>query len=291
MGYRTDEQMKVRSRRFLAAMTVLAALFSAIGVFDRAGERYTDDGLTRALASFAVARGLNGVISAVQGTEVSFQPAGVGVTFAPGEILDPLNDMVERFSWVMLASSVSLGIQRLLLLLGSWPWFVGTASLLGVIAAGLLVARGVAAAWTPWFVKAVWVLLFLRFAVPLVAIVNEGVYAGFLEARYQEASQGLEATTEQLREMERGAGTGDPDAGDEGLLDRAQRMFDEAAATMDVTARIERYKVLAGDASRDAVELIVIFVFQTLFSPLVFLLVLVGFAKALWRMPMERWLL
>lgn len=143
---------------------------------------------------------------------------------------------------------------------------------------------------THWFVKAVWLLLFLRFAVPSMAVVNEGLYASFLEPRYEEATQGLEAATVRLEEMERRGGDREPGAEDEGLLDRAQRMLDEAAASMDVTARMERYSALAGDASRDAVELIVIFVFQTLFAPLVFLFLFVGFAKALWRVPLDRWL-
>jgi len=195
--------------------------------------------------------------------------------------------MVERFSWVMLASSVSLGIQRLLILLSAWPWFVGVATLLGLAAAAVLLGRGPSGAWTPWFVKAVWLLLFLRFAVPLVAIVNEGVFAEFLESRYEEANRGLEATTAQLRELERGTSVG-TGADDEGLIERAQRLLDDAAASMDVGARIERYTVLAGDATRDAVELIVIFVFQTMFAPIVFLFVLVGVAKMLWRVPLER---
>ena len=45
-------------------------------------------------------------------------PAGVGVTLSIGELLDPFNDMVERFSWVMLLTSVSLGIQKILLIFG-----------------------------------------------------------------------------------------------------------------------------------------------------------------------------
>ncbi|HEC72775.1 MAG TPA: hypothetical protein ENI26_00190, partial [Methylophaga aminisulfidivorans] len=70
------------------------------------------------LSVFALARGLNGVISVAQGTELSVEPMGVGVTLTPGQILDPLNDMVEQFSTVLLIASASLGIQKIVLFLG-----------------------------------------------------------------------------------------------------------------------------------------------------------------------------
>lgn len=268
-------------RNLLVALTVLAALLSMTGALDDVGDRYTHGSLTRALAGFAVARGLNGVISAAQGTEVSIHPAGIGVTFSPGEILDPLNDLVERFSWVMLASSVSLGIQRLLLELGAWSGFAWSVALLALLCAWMLARGSPLAFWQAWLVRVVWVLVVLRFAVPLMAIVNEGVYEAFLAPQYEEATQRLESATESLRELERRESP--PEDGEESLLSRAKRMFDQAASSIDMEARLERYTALASEASYDAVNLIVIFVFQTLLSPLAFLAVLVGVVKGVWR--------
>ena len=61
--------------------------------------------------------------SVIQDTEIAFSPAGVGVTLAVGEILDPINDLIERFSFVMLVSTASLGIQKILLEVGIWFGF------------------------------------------------------------------------------------------------------------------------------------------------------------------------
>ena len=74
----------------------------------------------RAFITFALARTLNGVISAVQGTKLALQPAGVGVTLTPGEVLDPVNDLIERFSWIMMAATLSLGVQQVLLEVAQW---------------------------------------------------------------------------------------------------------------------------------------------------------------------------
>lgn len=53
-----------------------------------------------------------------QGTEVAVEPAGVGVTSAPAQALDPINELIEQFSLLMLGASVSIGLQRALVGVG-----------------------------------------------------------------------------------------------------------------------------------------------------------------------------
>ncbi len=84
------------------------------GALDEAASLRTHAALQRALVTFALTRTLNGVISVAQGTELAFEPAGVGVVISAGEILDPLNDLVEQFSWLTLLAATSLGIQIML---------------------------------------------------------------------------------------------------------------------------------------------------------------------------------
>ncbi|MCB1944024.1 MAG: hypothetical protein KDI53_18575, partial [Candidatus Accumulibacter sp.] len=79
--------------------------------------------MKRALVSFATARALNAVISVAQGTEVSMQPAGMGVVLTPGQLLDPVNDLVEQFSHLMLAASVAFGVQKVLISIGAY-WVI-----------------------------------------------------------------------------------------------------------------------------------------------------------------------
>jgi len=99
----------------LSILLLLAVILSSVTSVDRLAEADHKELFQRALITFALARTLNGVISAVQGTELALQPAGVGVTLTPGQILDPVNDLVERFSWIMLGATLSLGIQQVFL--------------------------------------------------------------------------------------------------------------------------------------------------------------------------------
>ena len=70
-----------------------------------------DQSLQNAAIVFDLARGLNGIISVLQSTEISVLFA----TMTIGKILDPLNDLVERFSELMTVALASLALQNFLL--------------------------------------------------------------------------------------------------------------------------------------------------------------------------------
>ena len=97
---------------FTTVLIFVALALSFTFALDENAMKLQNEAFDRALVSFGLAKGLNAVISLIQGTQLSFAPVGVGVSFSVGEALDPFNDIVERFSWIMLAATVSLGIQK-----------------------------------------------------------------------------------------------------------------------------------------------------------------------------------
>ena len=104
------------SNRLLRTFLILIVAGAAIsGTVDTASQEYAEQSLNRALVTFGAARALNGVISVAQGTEVALEPGGIGIIMTPGQILDPINDLIERFSSVMLVAASSLGLQIVLL--------------------------------------------------------------------------------------------------------------------------------------------------------------------------------
>ena len=67
---------------------VIAILFCAWAKpLDTFAIKQVDEGFKRAAISFGTARLIGAVISVAQGTDVSVQPLGIGLKFAPGEIL------------------------------------------------------------------------------------------------------------------------------------------------------------------------------------------------------------
>lgn len=261
----------------LAALLIMLALTGAV---DRLGSHNTEQALVRALATYALARALNGVISVAQGTEVAIEPAGVGLTLTPGEILDPINDLVERFSWVMLVSSASLGVLDVLLSISAWLW-LSLAMALVLLALIFVQWRSSMTSLTVITVvkKLAIMLIILRFAAPLVAIANDLIYQEFLAPRYESAIAGLEMTTERISDVNKDI-TGPEQAADvdSSILDKAMQLYESTAdtisANMDMEARMQRYQQAASEASRHTIDLIVIFAIQTILLPIVFILLI-----------------
>jgi hypothetical protein len=246
---------------------VLIALLVSIAValtgwLDEPARALNDAALQRALITFAVARTLNGVISMAQGTEVAVQPAGVGVNFTPGQLLDPVNDLVESFSSVMLYASVALGTQKLLLGIGSGLWL----SLL--LLATTLTWVYLRQRCSPYARTAGRVLLsiwLLRFAVPLITVSTESAFNLFLQPEYQRSSAELQSATERLSTL---SAQNQPESNpDESLLDRAGRWINNAQASLDISARMEQLKMAATAAIGNVIDLIVVFMLQTVAIP------------------------
>jgi hypothetical protein len=258
-------------------ITLVAALFIILsfwGWVDKVGENYTEQGLKRALITYGVARGLNGVISVAQGTEVAIEPFGVGLTLAPGQILDPVNDLIERFSWVVLASGASLGIQRVMIQITSWLWFSLFVSAL-IIAAVFMMWRNNLSEEVEakeWFKNSLYrlaiIFLIIRFAIPVIAIVNEGLYIVFLSPQYEEAKQNLQQTSDKLEQINTEQ---QQQARDASFVEKMQQQYQSAVSAMDVDKRLEQLKVTIAEVSESALNMIVVFVMQTLIFPLLFL--------------------
>lgn len=265
------------------ALLVTATLLIISQALDQQAQRYTGEALKRSLVTFGVARALNGVISVAQGTEIALQPAGVGLTFTPGQILDPINDLVERFSWVVLLSSASLGIQRTLLVISAWPWF----SVLTLLCVG----AALLAVWHPRFswsgarvvlLKLALVAVLLRLSVPLLAVISEGIYQEFLSSQYDQATAQLQQTADNIGQINR-ENLPPPSQlqQTESFWDAAKRLYGSATEAVDIEAKLEQYKEAAAATSEHLLNLIIVFIFQTILLPLLFLVCLYGLVRYL----------
>jgi len=276
-----DSRLPIR-KLVISVAALVCAIVAISGLIDEKGVMYTDDAFKRALITFGIARGLNGVISVAQGTEIAVHPAGFGVNFTPGQILDPVNDLVEQFSWIMLASSASLGIQKVLLSISSTA--VVTLLLTGLLSVYLI------SVWRPdWFARELKrflvffsvAVLFIRFSVPLAALGSEGLYWYFLHDQYVESSAELEKTQASISQIS-SEQIASYETEKEDLIDRAKRFFESASQSFSINDRLEKYKDVAADATKHAINLIVVFVIQTIMFPLLFLWIIFRSARIIW---------
>lgn len=251
-------------------ITVLAIVLAASGVVDDAAEEYAEDAFRRALVTFAVARTLNGVISLAQGTELALEPGGVGVNLGVGEVLDPINDLVEQFSGVMLVATSSLGLQNVLLKMTRWWGFTAALCVAGAAAILLLWWPGMAERrYVVAGTRVLVLMLTLRFIVPSLIIATNTIATHFLEPEQRTATAALEATSATIEDLNAGAAPALP-PGDESFMDRLGTTLRDTWRSMDVEARLERLRSATANASEHIVNLIVLFVLQTIILPIVF---------------------
>lgn len=260
-------------RRYALALFMLAAVACAwLAPLDAPASRQVDAGLKRALISFASARALNAVISVAQGTELSVQPLGVGVTLTPGQLLDPVNDLVEKFSTLMLAASVAFGVQKALIAMGGY-WAVSLALTAVALAWGVWQLRRQPV--PAWLSRALVVLLMLRFAIPVVTLGTDLLWQKFLAPDYQASQQVIDSSSTQAAKL-----APPPVTQSQGMLDRMKGWLADNA---DVRARFEELKQAAEQAIEHIVRLIVIFLLQTLVIPLLLLWALYALARGVFE--------
>lgn len=279
-----DQAINGWQMRWFATIAIGLTLFlSSYQSVDHLGERYIDESFKRALIGFAVARGLNGVISVAQGTEFSLTPAGMGVNFAPGEILDPVNDLVERFSWIMLLSSSALGVQKVLLSMSGWK---GLSLVFMVVGFSLIFLHWVRQQGIQWLriqlTRVFVLLLILRFMMPMIALCNEWVYQTFLQKQYQSASENLELARIRIGDINEEALPEQPTESP-GLIDRAKEVYRSALRQIDFDKRLVEYKAAAETISENTIQLIVVFIMQTVVFPLLFLWIVFTLLKRIVR--------
>lgn len=272
---------------------------SIAGPLDRLSDDYTDQALSNAAVTFAVARVMNGVISVIQGTRVSATPAGVGVNLAVGEILDPLNDLLEQFSWIMLAATISLGIQKILLAIGP---SVGFNLVLGLSVFYLAVSLWSKHRWLLPQVglKLVLLVVVLRFGIAAVVMANQLVFYAFMQDDYQTSAHILEQTSADIERLNpsmssdavsvSGKASSEnagiyPDhpstldsakrkannAEEETWFSAIKRFYSDTVDVMNPADRIEEIKQSSAAMIAHIFKLSAIFVLQTIFIPLVFL--------------------
>lgn len=262
--------MQTARRVILALSLVTMVLCSRFGPMDKSATQQVDAGLKRALVSYATARALNAVISVVQGTEISIQPVGLGVILTPGQLLEPVNDLIEDFSNLMLAASVAFGVQKVLISIGAY-WIISL--LLTIVAIGWLWLYLRKQQPPAWLSKILVILLMLRFAVPVVTIGSDLVFQEFMATDYETNQNAINIASSQTSQLNPPVQIASEIPG---LIEQIKNWGKQ---NLDVKTRVENIKQSAELATEHIIKLIVIFLLQTLVIPLLLLWVLYAVAR------------
>jgi len=263
------------NRVLIVLSSIILIFLASFTDFDKRGELLINESMQEAAVVFGVVKGLNAVISLAQGTEVGF----VGLTISIGEILDPINDLVERFSLVMLASIVSLGIQKILMNVVVSNGF-NVLLLLSIILVNiwLFVRFKNDAKVRGLFYKTTVVLIFLRFSISLLSYASYSIYVHYIQQDYNieksreeivKSSEEIDNITKERIDNEKSE--------QNTLLEYPLKLFKsikEKVSSEYYEKEINKYKEASEKAGEQIVSLMIAFIFKTIFFPLLFLFIL-----------------
>ncbi|WP_136799611.1 hypothetical protein [Desulfosediminicola ganghwensis] len=273
----------------------------AFTTVDSVATDYVDQALLRAAASFAMARTFNGVISVFQESTLQLEPGGVGVSLALGAALDPINDLIERFSWVMLVSLTSLGSQKFLIEITP---FVSVQIILALALIVLLLGLWLPLKYRPQLTRSGVVLVVtavvLRFAVPAMAYINEQVYVTFLQEKHDLSVEVLGRTVADLESQQLDNLLGPTEGGqqeetegespqdEKGIWSKTKELVNQTMSQgqrmLEAKNKIELLKKMSLELIDQIVDLIVVFVLNTILLPLIFLWAIMRFGTLLLRL-------
>lgn len=196
---------QLNTLKHTAVITLLSALFFTasfvkIPLADKLADSYFSESIQAATIAYATTRGINAVVSVVKGSHLEMAPAGVGISIAAGQILDPIDDMTEQLSSVLIAAIASLGIQKI-------GFEISEAISFKAIAIILLLSLPLiwlnSPAMTPLLQLAIkfCLILLLRFMLPASAVISNTLYSRWLQPSMDDSMQKLSVISESYSDM------------------------------------------------------------------------------------------
>ncbi|MEY4111443.1 MAG: hypothetical protein RLZZ46_1799 [Bacteroidota bacterium] len=185
----------INIRNHIKNTALIVSTFSLISLnwysgMNNLADAYVDNGMERSMVVFAIAKILNATVSVLQTTNFSIQPLGVGFGISFGEILDPLNDIIEIFSDFMLFSSLAFGIQKILIMLSGHSAIKIAISLVLLV---ILLCSLSEKSLPKWILKLSIIFLLIRFGLPVTAIGSNTLFNSFLHNQYESSKTSIES--------------------------------------------------------------------------------------------------
>lgn len=262
-------QLSRYHRAMLCIVVLLMMVLASMRSLDERTHLMIDQALVTTASSYAIARTLDAAISTLKSSEVS---AGV-VSIDVGQVLNPISDLIDKFSDIMVVAFTSLTLQKVwLVMLSSLP-----ANALFVTVGALLIVS----VWLPqrwreqrWLWKVFAFLAISRFIILFSVLSTLLVDHWFIDQQIQHRQVSVARVSDASPTS---ALTSDPDVkkNDDSFLGMIERIKAQWSALVDnVQQRKEQllqFAQKAEDSVLDMLTLMALYILKTVILPLVFL--------------------
>ena len=191
-------------RATIGVLIAVLLFFSAgvrLPILDSKTDAYFSEAITSAGVAYATCRVINASVSVVKGSSLNLEPAGIGVTLAVGQALDPIDDMTERVSDVLVTAITSLGVQKLAFEIG--------VSIAPQLLAVFLLIFSILIMFEPeriaplrkTLMRLMFFVLIARFALPISAMANNYLQDHFFSEKISGANHELALGASELDKL------------------------------------------------------------------------------------------
>jgi hypothetical protein len=207
-SFQQEYSMKPLIRKALLSFSgilLATVLFFSPGlrlpVLDDATDAYFRAAITKAGLSYATCRIINASVSVVKESSLHLQPAGVGVSLAAGQALDPIDDLTERVSDILVTAITSLGVQKLAYEIGVSLVPPLLAVFIFILSVLVWLENRKIRLLQSALVRLALLFLIARFCLPLSALANEFINDNFFHERIVDVRGKLSANSNQFDKL------------------------------------------------------------------------------------------
>lgn len=195
--------------RAVTGLVLALALFFMPGreipAIDQQADDYFESAISQAGVAYATCRVINASVSVIGDSDVQLEPAGIGISLAAGKVLDPIDDMTERLSNVLVTAIVSLGIQKLAYEIGVSiaPDILGVVLLIYTVL--VLVPGQYGRRFQFLLLRIGAIVIIARFLLPITSIANDYLLSNYFSGEIEQATADLavySGTLDTLKEIE-----------------------------------------------------------------------------------------
>ncbi len=190
----TDKDKILKSS--IGILIAISLFFSSglrFPVLDTTSDSYFQEAIRIAGVAYATCRVINASVSIIKESTLQLEPAGVGMSLAVGQVLDPIDDMTERLSDVLVTAITSLGVQKLAYLISvslAPPVFSIFLFILSVL---VCFNNDRLKSFQKTIMRFALLIIIARFCLPMSSLANEFLYKHFFANQISDARKELES--------------------------------------------------------------------------------------------------
>ena len=240
---------------------------------------YTDEAIKQAAISYATARGINALVSVLQTSTIEGDAIFISGSVSIGELLDPINDLIERFSTVMTVVLGSLAVQKILFLMTGHDVFLHVLAVSGLLVIGSLWI-GLKPIFN-WAVRFFAVTLFLRFSFVVVLALNGVVDRTLIwneTDRFDQNVKSFQTAIDPPTEIPEDSASSGPQGAK--TVTKTARDWVTDLDVPGIEQKVER-------SINDFMMLMAIYLIKTIALPLLFFYLLLQGTRQLWRLDYQ----